>query len=76
MILGKNRFGLRESLDILVRFFCNLEVGMVCFIFILGNDGTVCKDFRNIYMYILYLYVVSLNIIVSGNFSFLFFFLK
>lgn len=76
MILGKNRFGLRESLDILVRFFCNLEVGMVCFIFILGNDGIVCKDFRNIYMCILYLYVVSLNIIVSGNFSFLFFFLK
>lgn len=47
---------------------------MVCFIFILGNDGTVCKDFRNIYMYILYLYVVSLNIIVSGNFSFRFVF--
>lgn len=62
VILGKNRLGPRESLDILVRLFCNLEVGMACFISTLGNDGTVCKDFRNTYMYILYLHVVSLNI--------------
>lgn len=73
VILGKNRLGPRESLDILVRLFCNLEVGMACFISTLGNDGTVCKDFRNTYMYILYLHVVSLNIIVSGNLSFLLF---
>lgn len=76
VILGKNRLGPRESLDILVRLFCNLEVGMACFISTLGNDGTVCKDFRNTYMYILYLHVVSLNIIVSGNLSFLLFLLK